>query len=303
MPSSNKVVLTALLGNSLIAATKFLAAFYTGSSAMFSEAVHSVVDSSNQLILLYGIKRSKNKADAKHPFGYGKEIYFWSFIVSILILSLGSGVLFYEGLHKLSSTKVNTNQIINYIVLCLAIIFEGYVCLVAVKEFRKTKGSSGWIESIRKSKDPALFLILIEDIAALLGLFVALVSIALGDYFGLPIFDAIGSLVISLILALTAGFLGYECKGLLIGEGASKDIVSGINEILKEENGIKHVNDLLTMHFGPQDILLNTSLDFEDDMSSLEVEKTIARLENKIKNKFTNVKRIYIEAQSSIEKD
>ncbi|HJN99477.1 MAG TPA: cation diffusion facilitator family transporter [Nitrospinaceae bacterium] len=299
--SSTKAVLAALAGNSLIAVTKFMAAGYTGSSAMFSEAVHSVVDSSNQLLLLYGIKQSKKPADKKHPFGYGKEMYFWSFVVAILIFGLGAGISFYEGIHKISAPQPATNQIVNYVVLGLAIIFESWTCWIAATEFKKTKGSLGYLEAFRRSKDPALFVVLFEDTAALLGLLVALIAIALSEYLKLPVLDAVASLIISLILAVTAGFLAYECKGLLTGEGATKEIVSGINEIVASDTGVKSVNELLTLHFGPRDILLNISLDFEDGLSANQVEESTTRLESRIKQMFPEISRIFIEAQSRMD--
>ena len=190
-PSSIKAILAALAGNSLIAVTKFIAASYTGSSAMFSEAVHSVVDSGNQLLLLYGVKRSKKPADSKHPFGYGKELYFWSFVVAILIFGLGAGICFYEGIHKISSPQPVTSPIVNYTVLGLAIIIEAWTCWVAATEFKKSKGDFGWVKAIRRSKDPALFTVLFEDTAALLGLLVALIALTLSEYLNLPVLDAV----------------------------------------------------------------------------------------------------------------
>jgi len=296
--SSIKAILAAFAGNSLIAITKFIAAGYTGSSAMFSEAVHSVVDSGNQLLLLYGLKRSKKPADNEHPFGYGKEMYFWSFVVAILIFGLGAGISFYEGMHKISSPQPVTNPAINYIVLGLAIIFESWTCWVAATEFKKSKGSLGWFKAIHRSKDPGLFTVLFEDTAALLGLFVALISLVLSDYLELPVLDSVASIIISIILAATAGFLAYECKGLLTGEGAGEEVVSGINKIINECLGITHVNEVLTLHFGPQDILLNISLDFEDNLSSGQVEETISILEFKIKKMFPEIRRVFIEAQA-----
>lgn len=297
-PSSFKAILAALVGNSLIAVFKFIGAAYTGSSAMFSEGVHSVVDTGNQLLLLYGLKRSKRPADKYHPFGYGKEMYFWSFVVSILIFGLGSGICFYEGIHEISSPQVVSNPIVNYIILGLAIIIEGWTCWIAVSEFKKSKGSYGWLEAIHISKDPALFTIMFEDTAALLGLLVALIALILSEYMGLPVLDAVASLLISFILAVTAGILAYECKGLLTGEGASEQVVSGINQIISQSSGIKHVNEVLTLHLGPQDVLLNISLDFEDTLSSGDVEETISNLESKIKVMFPEIHRVFIEAQS-----
>ena len=296
-PSSVKAILAALVGNSLIAVTKFIAASYTGSSAMFSEAVHSVVDSGNQLLLLYGVKRSKRPADSKHPFGYGKELYFWSFVVAILIFSLGSAISFYEGFHKLHSPEPVSNPMINFIVLGFAVIFESWTCWVAATEFKKSKGDRGWVEAIRRSKDPALFTVLFEDTAALLGLFVALIALTLSEHLNLPVLDSVASLIISFILAVTAGLLAFECKGLLTGEGASEEVVTGIKQIINESQGIKHVNEVLTLHLGPEDILLNVSLDFEDDLSSGEVEEAISNLESRIKQMFPEIRRVFIEAQ------
>jgi cation diffusion facilitator family transporter len=296
-PSSVKAILAALVGNSLIAVTKFIAASYTGSSAMFSEAVHSVVDSGNQLLLLYGVKRSKRPADSKHPFGYGKELYFWSFVVAILIFSIGSGISFYEGFHKLHSPEPVSNPMINFIVLGFAVIFESWTCWVAATEFKKSKGDRGWVEAIRRSKDPALFTVLFEDTAALLGLLVALIALTLSEHLNLPVLDSVASLIISFILAVTAGLLAFECKGLLTGEGASEEVVTGIKQIINESQGIKHVNEVLTLHLGPEDVLLNVSLDFEDDLSSGEVEEAISTLESRIKQMFPEIRRVFIEAQ------
>ena len=296
-PSSSRAIIAALIGNSLIAIAKFIAASYTGSSAMFSEGVHSVVDSGNQLLLLYGVKRSKKPADSNHPFGYGKELYFWSFVVAILIFGLGAGICFYEGIHKISSPQPVTNPIINYTVLGLAILIEGWTCWVAATEFQKSKGDLGWVKAIRRSKDPALFTVLFEDTAALLGLLVALIALVLSEYLNLPILDAVASLIISFILAVTAGLLAFECKGLLTGEGAGEEVVKGINQIIDESQGIKHVNEVLTLHLGPEDILLNVSLDFEDDLSSGEVEEVISVLESRIKQMFPEILRVFIEAQ------
>ena len=296
-PSSIKAILAAFVGNSVIAVTKFIAASYTGSSAMFSEGVHSVVDSGNQLLLLYGLRRSKKPADSKHPFGYGKEMYFWSFVVAILIFGLGAGICFYEGIHKISSPQPVTSPIINYLVLGVAIIIEFWTCWVAATEFKKSKGDYGWVEAIHISKDPALFTVLFEDTAALLGLLVALIALALSEYLNLPVLDAVASIIISIILAVTAGLLAFECKGLLTGEGASAQVIKGINQIIDESPGIKHVNEVLTLHLGPQDVLLTISLDFEDNLSSGDVEEAISALESRIKGMFPDIRRVFIEAQ------
>ena len=301
--SSKKAIYAALAGNGMIALTKFFASAYTGSSAMFSEAIHSVVDTGNQILLLYGIKRSERPADKTHPFGYGMEVYFWSFVVAILLFGLGSGVSIYEGISKIQNPHPVTNPFVNYIVIGFAIIFETIAFSVAYRELRKTKGSQSLIKAIRTSKDPTIFTVLFEDFAALLGLMVAGLAIYLGEVLNLPILDGIASVIIGLILALTASLLAFECKGLLCGEAANDQIVAGIEDIVKGETDVLYINEILTMHLGPQDILLNISLDFKDAISSGNVETTISELETSIKSKFPEIKRVFIEAQSWMAQD
>ena len=295
---SKKAIYAALVGNSLIAVTKFGAAAYTGSSAMLSEAIHSLVDSGNQVLLLYGLKRSSRPADERHPFGYGMEMYFWAFVVAIIIFAIGAGVSIYEGVQKLIHPHPVTNVFVNYIVLGAAIVFEAAACTVAFKEFNRARGDMPFFEAVRKSKDPALFTVLFEDSAAMLGLLVALAGIGLGQALDMPILDGAASVVIGVILALTAMLLAYECKSLLIGEAADPDVVSGIGKLASETPGIGRINELRTMHLGPQDILLNISLDFADHMSSAQVEEAISALELRIKEAHPDVKRVFIEAQS-----
>lgn len=296
--SSLKVILAALIGNSLIAVTKFAAAAYTGSSAMFSEAIHSLVDTGNQGLLLYGLKRAKRPADDRHPFGYGKEIYFWSFVVAILIFAVGAGVSIYEGVEKIRHPQEITRAYINYIVLGLAIVFEAVVWWVAVKEFNLTKGRRGYLQAVQESKDPSMYTVLLEDTAALLGLVVAMAGIFLAQQLDLPVLDGVASVIIGCILALAAVILAYETKGLLIGEGADPAVVARIRRVAQDDDRIERVNEILTTHMGPADVLLNLSLDFRDRLSSSEVENAISAMERQIKTEFPTVSRIFIEAQS-----
>jgi len=296
--SSKRVIYAALAGNSLIAVTKFVAVWFTGSSAMLSEAIHSVVDTGNQLLLLFGLARARRPADAAHPFGYGMEVYFWTFVVAILIFALGGGISFYEGLSKLGNPHPITNPHINYIVLSIAIIFESGSWWVAFREFRATKGKLGYLAAVRHSKDPIIFTVLFEDTAAMLGLITALIGIVLADMLGVPALDAVASMVIGVILATTALAIAYETKGLLIGEGASTALVGGIRGIVDAEPGILRTNEVLTMHLGPKDVLLNLSIDFDDTLDSAEVEAAVSHLERRIKENFPEVGRIFIEAQS-----
>ncbi len=270
----------------------------TGSSAMLSEAVHSLVDTGNQTLLLYGIKRSGKPADEKHPFGYGMELYFWTFVVAILIFGLGAGVSIFEGIKKIQHPEVVTDTFVNYIVLGIALVFEAVAWFIAFKEFRGSQGKRGIIQTVRDSKDPTVFTVLFEDSAAMLGLLVAFAGIWLAEYLQLPVLDGVASVIIGIILAITASLLAYESKGLLVGEGADKEVVGVIREIVNQENGIISINETLTMHMGPQDVLLNLSLDFSDNLSSPEVEAIISRLESKIKAEYPQIQRIFIEAQS-----
>ena len=294
---SKKVIIAALIGNGLIAITKFIAATITGSSAMLSEGIHSLVDTGNQVLLLHGIKQSKKPADEHFPFGHGKEIYFWSFIVAILIFALGGGISIYEGAQHLIHPSPMTNPMINYIVLGLAMLFEGGAWFFALREFSRAKGKWGYIEAVQRAKDPSIFVVLFEDSAAMLGLMVAFAGIALTQYTGFLYFDGIASIIIGLILIGTAIWLAYETKGLLIGESANQYVVKGIREILQLSPVIDHVNEVLTMHMGPDYVLVNLSVDFKNNISAHEVENIIEAFDNNIKQQYPQVKRIFIEAE------
>ena len=295
---SKKAIYAALAGNSLIALTKFAGSAYTGSSAMLSEAIHSLVDTGNQGLLLYGLKRSKKPADERHPFGYGMELYFWAFVVAIVIFALGAGVSIYEGVKHILHPRIITNAYINYIILGLAIVFECGSWWVAYREFRTSKGDMSFLEATQRSKDPALFTVLFEDTAALLGLIVALIGISLAQVLGIPELDGIASVVIGLILVATSGLLAYETKGLLVGEATDPDTVEGLRSILTSAPGIDRVNELRTLHFSPQDILVTISVDFSPSLDSNAVEGQVAALERDIKNAYPGITRVFIEAQS-----
>ena len=295
--SSRKVILAALAGNSLIAVTKFMAAAYTGSSAMLSEAIHSVVDTGNQGLLLYGMKRSKRPADEKHPFGYGMEIYFWSFVVAIMVFAVGAGISFYEGVHKVMHPTAISSPLINYLVLGFAMVFEGAALFIAYKEFGKVRGNFGLFEAVQRSKDPTLFTVLFEDTAAMLGLIVAFIGIFIAHTFNIPWVDGATSIVIALILASTAMLLAFETKGLLIGEAASPVVVQGVHKIIDKQSEIASINEVRTMHLGPDDILLALSVDFVDQLPSERVEAIIYELETQIKAEYPEIQRLFIEAQ------
>ena len=294
---SKKVIYAALAGNTAIAAIKFAAAIFTGSSAMLSEAVHSLVDSGNQGLLLYGIRKAGKPADEDHPFGYGMELYFWTFVVAILIFAVGAGVSIYEGVHKLLDPHPIESAYVNYIVLGVAMIFESAALFIAAKEFNKTRGRRGILAEVRASKDPTVFTVLFEDTAALLGLAAALIGIALAQALDMPIFDGIASIVIGAILTIVAILLAYESKGLLIGEAADASVRQGVRAILLNRPELLRLNEILTMHLGPRDILLNLSLDFRDNLTANDVEAAISALEIEIKAAYPEITRVFIEAQ------
>ena len=295
--ASKKVIIAAFLGNSLIAVTKFIAASITGSSAMVSEGIHSLVDTGNQMLLLYGMRAAQRPADQHHPFGYGKEIYFWSFIVALLIFAIGAGVSIYEGvLHILHPSKME-NVLINYVVLGCAIVFEGAAWVFAVREFSKSKGDAGYVDAVRRGKDPTMFAVVFEDSAALLGLLVALLGIVLGQVTGNLYFDGIASVIIGLILGFSAVWLAYETKSLLIGESASRSTVSSIRDALQTTPGWTHVNEISTLHMGPDYVVLTISLDFRDDLGAGDVEDIVSELSQTVKNRHPEIKRVYIEAR------
>ena len=296
---SKKVIYAALIGNALIAVTKFAAATVTGSSAMLAEGIHSLVDTGNQGLLLYGLARAGKPADEKHPFGYGAELYFWAFVVAIMIFAIGAGISIYEGVHKVMDPHAITNPLINYVVLGLAMIFEGVAWWIALKEFRTRKGKRGWIEAVRDSKDPSVFTVLFEDTAAMLGLIVAFLGIAGAQYFGIAALDGTASIVIGVILAITAALLAYETKGLLIGEAAAPEVVETVRNIVGATAVVDKLNEIRTLHRGPNDVLLAISIDFENNLTAGKVEDAIHDLEVAIKQQFPVVKRIFIEVQSA----
>ncbi len=295
---SKKVIYAAFIGNGLIAISKFVAASITGSSAMLSEGIHSVVDCGNQLLLLFGIRMAGKKPDKKHPFGYGMELYFWTFVVAILIFALGAGFSIYEGVEKFQHPEEIRSPTISYVVLLLSMVFEAVAWHIAYKEFQKSRGDQGFIAAIRNSKDPTVFTVLFEDTAAMLGLIVAFLGIAGSQIYGIPELDGLASIGIGIILAFVAVVLAIESKGLLIGEAADPAIVDGIELMVHEDARILRINEILTMHLAPQQILVNASLDFVDGLPAENVEAAISEFERAIKDAYPEVSRVFIEAQS-----
>jgi cation diffusion facilitator family transporter len=295
--SSKVAVIAALVGNLAIAVTKFAAAMYTGSSAMLSEAIHSLVDSGNQVLLLYGLRRAALPPDANHPFGYGKELYFWSFVVAIIIFGLGSGVSIYEGIEGVRHPEPVSNPVVSYVVLAFATVFEGIALALALREFMKSKGDAGFIQAIRQGKDPSLFTVVFEDSAALLGLVIAFFGIFLGDLLQVHWLDGAAAIAIGVVLAGVAMLLAYECKGLLVGESADPQLVETVTAMLRGDRRVSSVEQVLTMHMGPRDVLLVADVEFADHLATEEVEAAVREAERRIRGEFPEITRIFLEAR------
>lgn len=296
--TSKNVIFAALAGNLAIAVTKLVAALFTGSAAMMSEAIHSAVDTGNQIILLIGLRRAARPATETHPFGHGLQLYFYTFVVAVLIFGVGAVISILHGVERIRSPEPIENAWVNYLILGLSVLFEGASWTVAFKAFNKEREGRPFFSVIRSSKDPTVFTVLFEDTAALAGLVVALVGVVASHVFNLPMLDGAASVVIGLILAVTAGFLAFESQSLLTGEAADPATREGIRAIAEAEPGVEGLNDARTMHFGPNEILVALSLDFRNDLTAGNVEDTVARLEQKIRAAFPQAGRIYIEAQS-----
>ena len=295
---STKVIYAALIGNGLISITKFIASAFTGSAAMLAEGIHSLVDTGNQVLLLYGMKRAKKPADERFPFGHGKEIYFWSFVVAILIFALGSGISMYEGIHRVMHPEPVTSPLINYVVLGAALIFEGFAWYLAWKVFQLQRGDRTFIAAIREAKDPVTFVVLFEDSAAMLGLVVAGVGLALNQMLDMPVFDGIASITIGVILGATAICLAIRTKSLLIGEAATPELIADVRSRAAKLKPIERVNEVLSLHMGPHFVLLTLSVDFKNELSAGEVETTIEQLTREIREAHPDIKRVFVEAEA-----
>ncbi|MER8825245.1 cation diffusion facilitator family transporter [Mesorhizobium sp. M0938] len=296
---SKRVIYAALAGNLAIALTKFAAAFFTGSSAMLSEGVHSLVDTGNGGLLLFGLHRAARPPDRTHPLGHGRELYFWSFIVALLVFALGAGVSFYEGVMHIMAPEPVVNAKVNYIVLGLSFLFEGSSWWVALREFRREKGGLGWIEAVQLSKDPSVYTVLFEDSAALLGLIVAFAGILAAEVLEMPQLDGAASIGIALILAGTAIFLARESKSLLMGEPASLETQKQVLTIAQEDPAVQRANGVLTIHMGPREIVAGLSIEFEDHLSAPAIEACVERIEARLKAEVPEIKRLFVKPQTT----
>ncbi|WP_299403426.1 cation diffusion facilitator family transporter [Acaryochloris sp. IP29b_bin.148] len=300
--SSKTSIYAAMAANIAIGIAKFIGAGISGSSAMLSEGIHSVVDSTNEVLLLYGLHRSETGPDDQHPLGYGQELYFWSLIVAVLIFALGGGVSIFEGITSMKVQAPAHNPMLSYIVLGASAVFEGIALFVSVREFNKAtpQPADNFWQTLRNSKDPSSFIVIFEDCAALIGLGVAFVGVFMSELKGNSIYDSIASIVIGLLLTVVAIVLVIETKGLLIGESASPETRESIKQIVKSDEAVTRMDTPITLHFGPQDIMLAMNIEFRDNLSADEIEAATRRIERKIRESHTEVKRIFLEAASVV---
>jgi cation diffusion facilitator family transporter len=299
-PTSRQVVYAALAGNLLVATTKTVAAFWTGSSAMLSEALHSFVDSVNEVLLLYGQYRASRRPDAQHPLGHGRELYFWSFIVALLIFAIGSGVSIYQGIAQIRDPQPIHSPWVNYVVLAFALVFEGASWAISMKQFRSStaRGRLSFYEAFRRSKDPPSFMVLFEDSAALLGILIAAAGTFAAAHFQKPEFDGLASLLIGLVLGAIAMLLARESKSLLIGESASSELTRSVMTIAAKNTAVRRVNGMLTAQLAPDQILVALSLEFSDDLRVPELEERVIEIERSIRAQHSEVIALFVKPQT-----
>jgi cation diffusion facilitator family transporter len=298
---SRTAIVAAIIANVAIAITKFIAAFITGSSAMLSEGIHSMVDTGNGGLLLFGIRASRRPPDLEHPFGHGKELYFWSFIVALAIFAVGCATSIYEGVTHLISPHEVGDPFWNYVVLAFAFVFEGTSWLFGWRAFSFAKGRRGIVEAIHKTKDPSTFMVFFEDSAALLGLLVAFLGILFGRLFHTSYADSIASIVIGVILGTVSFILAYESKGLLIGEGVDPETLTKLRDVVQGDPDVAHVSRLLTMHFGPHEVLLTLEVSFRNELSAVGVRAAVNRLRKNVKEAYPDITRVYVSSESFAE--
>ncbi|WP_157019202.1 cation diffusion facilitator family transporter [Mesorhizobium xinjiangense] len=296
---SRLVIYAALIGNFLIAVTKFVASWITGSSAMLSEGVHSLVDTGNELLLLHGLRRSEQAPDRTHPFGYGRELYFWSFIVALLVFALGAGVAFYEGVTHILDPEPADNVTVNYAVLAISAVFEGVSWWIGLKEFNRRRGRLGFFEAARQSKDPSVYTVLFEDSAALLGLAIAFLGILFAQLLDMPQLDGVASIGIGCVLGATAVFLARESKGLLMGEPALPQVERALTAIVETDAAVERVNGILTVHLGPEQIVAGLSVEFEDRLDATEIEACVERLEARLRREIPAITAFFVKPQTA----
>jgi cation diffusion facilitator family transporter len=301
--ASTRTLVIALVANLGIAVSKFIAAAVTGSSAMLTEGVHSVVDSTNQLLLMWGRRQAKKPPDKYHPLGYGREIYFWSFVVAVLVFALGAGVSIYEGIIHIAHPEPAVSPVIAYVVLLIAFFLEGWSTLEAFQEFKAAKGNLGWFEAVRRSKDPPSFIVLLENGAAMAGIIAAAIGLLLAQLTGDPFYDGAASIVIGVILAMTAMVLAYESTALLIGDAADPDLVRSLRDLAGTQPGVVGIGHVLTIHSAPDQVTVLMNVDFRDDMLAGEVEHVVCEVERDARERWPQVRRLFVRPMQGAAKE
>ena len=296
MAKSRVAIYGAIAANVAIAVTKFVVAGITGSSAMLSEGIHSAVDTFNGVLLLVGLKLSQRPATPEHPFGHGKELYFWSLIVAVLVFGLGGGLSFYEGVVHIRHPEPMRDPMWNYVVLGVAAVVEGSSFIIALRQFLQQAGDTPFWEALHRSKDPTTYTVLAEDAAALVGLAVAALGIALSHRFDMPEWDGVASLIIGLLLAGVAVVLIRESRGLLIGEGIRPETARAIRSLALEQPKVRDAGRILSMYIGPDDVLVTMDLDFDDGTEAADAAAAIAAVERQVRDRYPMIKRLFIEA-------
>jgi cation diffusion facilitator family transporter len=291
--TSTRTLVVALLANLGIAVSKFVAAAITGSSAMLTEGVHSVVDSTNQLLLMWGRRAAKRPPDKFHPFGYGRELYFWSFVVAVLVFSLGAGVSIYEGIIHIAHPEPAVSPVVAYVVLLVAFLLEGWSTFEAFADFKKSKGQLGWFKAVRQSKDPPAFIVLLENGAAMAGIIAAAIGLMLAQLTGNPFYDGAASIVIGTILGLTARCLAYESRAA-DRWAADPVLVRKLRELADSQPGVVGVGHVLTVHSSPDQITVMMNVDFRDDMLAGDVERIVCRVEEEARERWPAVRRLFV---------
>jgi cation diffusion facilitator family transporter len=298
--SSKISIYGAMAANIAIAIAKFIGAAISGSSAMLSEGIHSIVDSANGLLLLYGIRRSQAEPDDNHPLGHGQELYFWSLMVAVLIFALGGGLSIYEGIDSFYESESGSHGLVSYVVLASAALFEGTALFISIREFNKNypRDNVGFWTALRTSKDPGAFMVIVEDSAALIGLVIAFAGILLSQLLDNKIYDGVASILIGLLLTVVATALVAKTKNLLVGESASPETRQSIEDLVKSDAAVAAMEPPITLHLGPRDVMLAMNIEFLDALSADDIEVAIRRIETTIRQQHTEVKRIFIEAAS-----
>jgi len=297
MASSKNSIYSALAANLLIAVTKFAAGLFSNSAAMISEGIHSLVDTINQVLLLFGLKRSKKPADASRPFGYGRELYFYSFIVSILIFGLGGGISIYQGIIHILEPENLGDPTWNYVVLALSVVFEGTSLIIAAKEFNKVRGTDSWWTAIVKSKDPSNFLVLFEDGAAVIGLFIVMICMYFSHRYDMPELDGLASLLVGLLLVGVSLILARESRSLLLGEGISDDSRQKITVITEKDPSVSKVLRMISSYQAPEDVVLMLIVAFKEDLDTHEINEAIERIRTDIKKEFSLINFVIIQPE------